>query len=102
MVTGTLLSGTIRKEDELEVFPAGSRVRVRGIQVHGQPAEQALAGQRTALESGRSDQQELARGMITGAPHVSPTISRWMCRSPCCLGQALERPGAGAFARLHV
>src|SRR6202142_3665816 len=32
VVTGTLVSGTIRKEDELEVFPAGARARVRGIQ----------------------------------------------------------------------
>ena len=42
--TGTLISGTIRKEDELEVFPSGKRVRVRGVQVHGKAAEQAVAG----------------------------------------------------------
>ena len=41
VVTGTLLSGTVRKEDELEVFPTGQRVRVRGVQVHGQEVEQA-------------------------------------------------------------
>ncbi|MGA9473936.1 MAG: selenocysteine-specific translation elongation factor, partial [Terriglobales bacterium] len=33
VVTGTLVAGTIRKEEELEVFPAGKRVRVRGVQV---------------------------------------------------------------------
>src|SRR5579871_5580747 len=43
VVTGTLVSGSIRKEDELEVFPKGQRVRVRGIQVHGKSAEQAQA-----------------------------------------------------------
>src|SRR6202789_404157 len=35
VVTGTLLSGAIRREDELEVFPTGKRVRVRSVQVHG-------------------------------------------------------------------
>ena len=50
VVTGTLVAGTIRREDELEVFPTGQRVRVRGAQVHGQIAEAAIAGQRTALE----------------------------------------------------
>ena len=30
VVTGTLVAGTIRREDELEVFPTGQRVRVRG------------------------------------------------------------------------
>ncbi len=39
VVTGTLVAGTIRREDELEVFPTGRRVRVRGVQVHGQTAE---------------------------------------------------------------
>ena len=42
VVTGTLVCGTIRKEDKLEVFPTGQRVRIRGVQVHGQPAEQAV------------------------------------------------------------
>ena len=36
VVTGTLMSGTIQREDELEVFPSGRKVRVRGVQVHGQ------------------------------------------------------------------
>src|SRR5437660_7987327 len=49
VVTGTLVAGTIRKEEELEVFPSGNRVRVRGVQVHGPSADAAVAGQRTAL-----------------------------------------------------
>jgi selenocysteine-specific elongation factor len=65
VVTGTLVAGTIGKEDELEVFPAGKRVRVRGVQVHGSPAEAAVAGQRTALNLnlGGLSTEELARGM---------------------------------------
>ena len=39
VVTGTLISGTIRKEQELEVYPTGRRVRVRGVQVHGGAAD---------------------------------------------------------------
>src|SRR4029077_13378746 len=49
VVTGTLVAGTIRKEDELEVFPVGKRVRVRGVQVHGESSDHAVAGERTAL-----------------------------------------------------
>jgi selenocysteine-specific elongation factor len=64
VVTGTLLSGSIRKEDELEVFPKGQRVRVRGIQVHGKSAEQAVAGQRTALNLAGASTEELSRGMM--------------------------------------
>ena len=64
VVTGTLISGTIRKEDELEVFPTGRRVRVRGVQVHGETAEAAMAGQRTALNLVGATTEELARGMV--------------------------------------
>ena len=76
VVTGTLVSGTIRKEDELEVFPAGQRVRVRGVQVHGQPAEQAVAGQRTALNLAGVTTQELARGMALAPPSTFHPTSR--------------------------
>jgi selenocysteine-specific elongation factor len=64
VVTGTLISGTIRKEEELEVFPHGQRVRVRGLQVHGQPADHALAGQRTALNLASVTKRDLSRGMM--------------------------------------
>ena len=76
VVTGTLVSGTIRKEDELEVFPAGERVRVRGMQVHGQPAEQAVAGQRTALNLAGVTTQDLARGMVLAPPATFHATSR--------------------------
>ncbi len=66
VVTGTLLAGAVRKEDELEVYPSGQRVRVRGVQVHGASAEQAVAGQRTALNLAGVDPGHLARGMTLG------------------------------------
>ena len=63
VVTGTLVAGTVRKEEELEVLPSGTRVRVRGVQVHGSSAEAAYAGQRTALNLAGISTEELARGM---------------------------------------
>lgn len=63
VVTGTLVAGTIRREDEMEVFPTGQSVRVRGVQVHGDSAEAAVAGQRTALNLAGASTEDLARGM---------------------------------------
>lgn len=68
IVTGTLVSGTVQIEDELEVFPAGRRVRVRGVQVHGAMANAAVAGQRTALNLGGISTADLARGMTLAPP----------------------------------
>jgi len=70
VVTGTLVSGTIRKEEELEVFPGGKRVRVRGVQVHGASSDEALAGQRTALNLAGVSTEDLARGMMLAPPET--------------------------------
>lgn len=76
VVTGTLVSGTIRKEDELEVFPSGKRVRVRGVQVHGETADKAVAGQRTALNLAGATVEELARGMTLAPPDTFRSTNR--------------------------
>jgi selenocysteine-specific elongation factor len=78
VVTGTLISGTIRKsdEEELELFPAGRRVRVRGVQVHGAEAESAIAGQRTALNIAGVSTEDLARGMTLATADTFHSTSR--------------------------
>src|SRR5438552_566494 len=68
VITGTLIAGTIRKEDELQLFPSGKRLRVRGVQVHGQRADTAIAGERTALNLAGIEKNELARGMMLASP----------------------------------
>src|SRR5208283_3707144 len=76
VVTGTLVAGTIRKEEELEVFPAGARVRVRGVQVHGSSEEAAVAGQRTALNLAGLSTEDLARGMTLATADTFHSTSR--------------------------
>ena len=70
VVTGTLTSGRIHPEDELELHPSGKRVRVRGVQVHGETAKFARAGQRTAVNLTGADLDDLGRGMVLSAPGV--------------------------------
>ncbi len=74
VVTGTLISGSVRKDEELEVHPTGKRLRVRGVQVHDAPGERAIAGQRTALNLVGAETSDLARGMmLTPAGLFRPT-----------------------------
>ena len=68
VATGTLISGTIRKEEELQVLPGRDRVRVRGVQVHGHDAEKAVAGQRTAVNVAGPSTADLTRGMTLAPP----------------------------------
>jgi selenocysteine-specific elongation factor len=68
VITGTLLSGEVAPEDELELFPSKRRVRVRGVQSGGKLLERATAGQRTALNLAGIDHHEIERGMVLAAP----------------------------------
>ena len=103
VVTGTLVAGTIRREDELEVFPTGQRVRVRGVQVHGQIAEAAIAGQRTALNLAGASTQDLARGMTIAPPGTFEATRSGRCEAAItAFGAASsEKPGASPLSFLH-
>ena len=68
VVTGTLWSGVLRTGEDVEVYPSGRRLRVRGIQVHGGAVELASAGQRTAVNLAGAESSEIARGMTLGPP----------------------------------
>lgn len=68
VATGTLWSGTLRAEDELELHPAGRRLRVRGVQVHGGPVPEAQAGQRTAVNLAGIAPEDLPRGFTLASP----------------------------------
>jgi selenocysteine-specific elongation factor len=102
VVTGTLVSGTVKKEDELEVFPGGRRVRVRGVQVHGAAAEQALAGQRTALNLAGIATEDLARGMTLMCPGVFHTTPRASVRLTLLPGAKPLRDRARAHLHVHT
>ena len=73
VVTGTLIAGTLKIEDEVELFPAGKRARVRGLQIHGAPSNQASAGERTAVNLAGLDSSEIERGMVLAPPGIFQT-----------------------------
>jgi len=76
VVTGTLIAGKVKKEEEVEIFPSRTPARVRGVQVHGSQTDQALAGQRTALNLAGVQLEELARGMTLAAPGMLEPTQR--------------------------
>jgi selenocysteine-specific elongation factor len=62
VVTGTLWSGSIVAGDLLRLEPTGRTIRVRSVQVHDQPVEEAQAGQRVAVNLPAIERGELRRG----------------------------------------
>lgn len=75
VVTGTLLSGKITKNDTLEVFPIEKECKIRNIQVHETNKEVCEAGQRVALNISNIRKDELHRGYVI-APKGSMENSR--------------------------
>jgi selenocysteine-specific elongation factor len=67
VVTGTLIAGEINDGDELDLLPVLTRVRVRGLQVHGSAVKKAVAGQRTAINLGGIETAAIERGMVLAA-----------------------------------
>ncbi len=62
VVTGTLLSGAINAEQEVDIFPRGITTKVRGIQSHNQAVKQSVAGQRTAVNLQGIEKDQISRG----------------------------------------
>ena len=69
IITGTLLAGTISKEDNLQVYPIGKECKIRNIQVHGQDVEKCYAGQRVAINLSNVKKSELRRGCVLAPPN---------------------------------
>ena len=75
VVTGTLLSGKLRKEDEVALYPTGLRARVRGLQVHSTSTNEAVAGQRTAVNLPNLEVNQIHRGMEIAVPQRFSPVS---------------------------
>jgi selenocysteine-specific elongation factor len=100
VVTGTLVSGSLREGNEVEILPGGRRGRVRGLQVHHQKVAEACAGQRTAVNLQGLDSDEVPRGSTITAPGALLTTRRVWARLRL-LPEAPEALGRGGAARFH-
>ncbi|HEY2821196.1 MAG TPA: selenocysteine-specific translation elongation factor [Candidatus Acidoferrum sp.] len=69
VVTGTLISGSVGADDQVELFPSRQTLRVRGVQSGGKTATRATAGQRTAVNLAGIEHTALKRGMTLAAPN---------------------------------
>lgn len=131
VVTGTLIAGSIKTGDELELLPSEARrMRVRGLQVHGKTTNEAQAGERTAVNLQGLEVAEVTRGQaLAPAGRFVPThlldVSLQLLKSApkplrsrsrvrlhhgtaealarvILLGQSELAPGGKAFAQLRL
>ena len=100
VVTGTLVDGVIGVGDEMEVMPAGRKVRIRGLQRHNVKVESVGPGNRVAANLSGVEKNDLARGDVLAAPQsVQP--SRRIDAKVRVLGSAPQPLRHGAQMLLH-
>jgi len=100
VVTGTLVAGTLREGQDVEILPGGKRGRVRGLQVHGAAAAEVPAGRRTAVNIQGLECGDVPRGAtVTTAGALLPTRRIWARLS--LLPSAPEKLLKGGTVRFH-
>lgn len=77
IVRGTALSGEVRLNQELMLYPQKRPIKVRNIQVHGTNRERAQAGMRVALNITGVEKEEVSRGDVVAEPGVLEP-SQWL------------------------
>jgi len=75
IVTGTLISGSITIDQDIEILPSGLRSKVRGLHSHGKPIKTAYAGQRVAINLQGVEKESLKRGDVVVTPDILGPVS---------------------------
>jgi selenocysteine-specific elongation factor len=109
VVTGTLWSGVIARGDAVALLPEGRTARVRSVQVHDEPRDEAAAGQRVALNLAGVAVDEVARGDVvvardeSGGARPAGVVPRATFRVDAALAWASDaaRPDGGARVAVH-
>jgi len=76
ITTGTLIGGSVRKQDIVSIMPKGIKARVRGVEVHDNQVDSALPGQRVALNLSSIDKGDIERGDIVTDSSLTRTSDR--------------------------
>lgn len=69
VVTGTLFSGQLKSGDELSLYPAEKRLKIKSLESHGREEQQANAGSRVGINISGIDKSEIKRGDIIAEPN---------------------------------
>jgi selenocysteine-specific translation elongation factor len=113
VVTGTLLQGTLRPNQQLVLLPRGTEVRVRGLQIQKKDVPEALAGERPAVNLAGVDTADIPAGSTLADPRAFEVTTRFLAElallpraRPIERRTELEFLGGTAFsqgrARIHA
>lgn len=68
VVAGTVLSGSLTPEQNVELLPQRQKIRVRGLQIHEQSEKMVKIGDRAAINLAGIEKDAIRRGDVLAAP----------------------------------
>ena len=75
IVTGTLLDGTFKTGQEVEILPQGLKTRIRSLQTHQHKLDVTQPGSRVAMNLASVSRADLTRGDVVALPgQLRPTM----------------------------
>ena len=101
VVTGTLVDGSLKVGEEVELEPSGRRVRIRGLQQHNRRVETAEPGSRVAANLVGVEKEDLHRGEVL-ARTGTVTATRRVDVSVRVLGDSPRSLRHGSQVLLHT
>ena len=93
VVTGSLVSGTVSREQKLELLPERRLVRVRRVEVHGREVAEARAGERVSVNLAGVELADLRRGQTLAPPDAVPVSTKILARLDLLPGSRPLRNG---------
>jgi len=78
VVTGTVISGKLKKGDSVDVLPGNISVKVRGIQSHGAEVEFVQRGDRAAVNLSGVEAEKVFRGSELSATGKLQAVSKFI------------------------
>ena len=86
IVTGTLVSGKARPDDEIEIVPSGVKARVKSIQSHGEDVAIAEPGHRISMNLSGLEVKDIRKGDIISRRGALFPTEKWLVALRCLPG----------------
>jgi selenocysteine-specific elongation factor len=101
VVTGTLSGDCLAVGDEVELYPAGARARIRSLQTHKQSEDRACPVSRVAANLVGVERDRLGRGDVLASPAAWRPTRVFEARLHAVGGRSRAVTARGAF-KLYV
>jgi selenocysteine-specific elongation factor len=93
VVTGSLVTGTLSRDQRLELLPIRQPVRVRRLEVHGREVVEARAGERVSANLAGIELADVRRGVVLAAPGAFATSALLTARLELLAGAPPVKSG---------